>query len=60
MISSERNVFLSVHVTKDVKEALREEALKTNSQMPSMSRVVYELLVEGLRARGYEIKEMAA
>ena len=54
MITTDRNVFVGAHVTKAIKDALKEEARR--SQV-SMSLLMYLLIVEGLERRGYKQEE---
>lgn len=58
MITTYRDEFIGGHVTPEVKDALKEQALKETNG--SVSRLLYKLLVESLRQRGHELKEDAA
>lgn len=55
MITNERYDFLGVHVTPDVKDALRRESVKTKK---SMSRLAYEAVVAKLREAGHKVELM--
>jgi hypothetical protein len=56
---SNRNIYLGVHVTRDVKEALRHELKKEEEiERPSQSAIVHKLLTERLRELGYQIGEV--
>jgi hypothetical protein len=54
VITSERREFIGGHVTPEVHEALRSEALK---HAKGKSATIHQLLREALIARGHEIKE---
>lgn len=57
MITTNRNVFIGIHVTPNVKKALVKEVEKrrdkTDDSRFSQSRLVYELLKEGLIKEGH-------
>jgi hypothetical protein len=52
MITTNRNRDYHGHTTPDVKKALREEMDKVNV---SESRLIHDLMVEGLKRRGYDV-----
>lgn len=52
MIQSNRQVKVSLHTTPDVADALEKEAARSKR---SKSKLVHDLLVESLRARGHEV-----
>lgn len=56
MILSDRDQFLGLHMTKDGKNALRNEAKKQNK---SMSQLANELIVASLRQLGHTIVKEA-
>lgn len=51
-ITTNRDVYLAGHTTRDVHGALRDEAARRKI---SISRLLHELVVDGLRRRGYKV-----
>jgi len=56
MITTSRNQFIAAHVTREVKEAAKNEAV---IQGKSLSLLIYEILEAELRKRGYAMPEAA-
>jgi hypothetical protein len=57
-IASDRNIYQASHVTREVKDALTAESRRRSEGKPakervSVSRIIFELLKEGLERRGY-------
>ena len=52
MIQSNRDQFIALHTTPDVKSALKEEAAKRNI---SQSRLMHEMLILALQKLGYPV-----
>ena len=51
-ITSNRNVDFHGHTTPDVDRALRDE---TDKQNISRSKLIHQLVVEGLKRRGHDV-----
>lgn len=56
MITTSRNNFLGAHVTKDVKSAIKDEAV---IQGKSISLLVHEILKAEMQKRGHALEEAA-
>lgn len=54
-IKSNRNKLVPFHTTPDVLEALLAEEAKTKYCV-SRSKIIHDIVVAGLRERGYDVK----